>query len=339
MPLDASKIVNDAKSTSTRLESFLEEAIATRNELNRQLSNARRRLDTKLNSQFYPNKLAKEALNIVKQEASSILMQQIDTATEGSVEFSNPIYKTMLYKVAADNSIYKMITSGSGWETKLSPQIVFEEEAGDIADYSRGITIYRTVLRTLVGKQGTDRGLKATNWWFSKIYGTTRYDKTVEERVRLSSREAPFWRLLDAGSVGLPSDRPDGSFNPIITQPTGFIDKAERAIKSRFTEIMLPETIKWAEEAKGLRQFIDDTVEERDRVSDEIRNLRFDVRENQRIFESFGKLKEFVDKDKLAEAVRKFRADPESERRISVSTKGSRRVFLTARRLEGFIDY
>lgn len=336
---DASKIINDARKTSSRLESFLEEAIATRNELNRQLTNARRRLNTKRTSTAYPISLAQSIIKDLKQDAIEELTSRIDTAVN-ETEFSNPSYKYYLYLVAKEPTIYKFITSGSGWDIRLSLQIVFEEEAGDIADYARGIKQVRRLLGTKEGKEGSNRGFKATNWWYKNVYGTDRHDDTIDKRVANSGRTAPFWRLLNNGSMSMPSDRTDGSFNPLVTEPKLFVEKAERSINILFMSRFSVEKVEWLREVQDLGQFIEGVQAQRDKVSNEIRNLRFGVQENQRIFDRFGELKEFVDKDKLAEAVKRFRADPASEKRISVSAKGSkRRVFLTARRLEGFEDY
>lgn len=333
------KLIADTLSSISTIEVQLEEFVVTRDELNRQLRNARRRLDRKVNGTAYPEKVAKQAIQSAKEQAPTILMQAIDAAILRSIEFSENVYKTMLYKVAQDESIYKFITRGTGWNINLSVQIVFESVAGTLSDYARGIIAYREYLKTKINDSSD--GEKATNWWLEHVYGNSSLlTKTVVGRVQRSGRPdgAPFWQILNSGGTELSSDRPDGSYNPIYQPPTNFIGNAEGSIKTEFNLIFLPEQIKWLQEAEELRKFINSTEEERDSVSREIYKLRVEAAFNKRVFDDFGKLKKFVDSGKVADAIERYRAGEEFER-VYVSKKGAKkRVYLTVKRLEGYID-
>jgi len=332
---NSKRLIERTSSSLNRTEQELLEFRAQRDELNRQLRNARARADRKLKSTAYPDKLAKSALQTAKKEAPNILREAIDSATYSSTEFSKEPYRKMLYSAADDESIYKLIPRGSGWSTTLTVQIIFEQSAGTLNDYARGIEEYRT--ETLRTKPGDGR--KATEWWLQNVWGNPGlFSKTIKGRVKASGRKAPFWSLLNSGSVPLASDRPDGSFNPISQTPTGFIDRAENSIRSEFLQVILPEQLKWTQELQDLNRFIDETIKMRDRVSDNVRQLGIDKNQNERVFASFDELQKFVDSNRVDDAMRRYRAGEEFER-VLVSAKGSkRRVYLTARRLEGLID-
>jgi hypothetical protein len=135
----------------------------------------------------------------------------------------------------------------------------------------------------------------------------------------------------------LASDRPDGSYNPIPQSPRPFINNAEDSIRVDFVAKILPEKIKWLEEAENLKQFIDDTEETRNNVSNEISRLRTDSKLNERIYQDFGELKEFVSRNKVTEALRRYRAGEEFERVLVSGPSAERRVYLSARNLEGYL--
>lgn len=337
MAKQADALIKDTRNDMLVIEQKLREFTETRDELNRKLANARRRLARK-ESPVYPTKLASALIASIKEAAPSLLIDAIDNAAAVSSEFRHPAYLKALYKVANDETIYKMITSGAGWQLEFRPQIVFESVAGTLADYAAGVTRYREILKIRLGTAGQKRGLHATNYWLSKVYGTSKQGTTIDGRINASGREAPFWQLLNSGGTTLASDRVDGSFNPIAQPPTDFIGKAEQSLRVEFLTKWLPEKLQWLEEEQSLIRFIEETKNTRDAISDDVSRLKVEASQNRAVFDSFGKLKKFVDSGKIEEAIRKYRAGEEFER-VYISKAGAgRRLYLTARKLEGLID-
>lgn len=341
---DTTKLIEATRQNLIATERGVREAKETRDELTRQLNNARRRLERKRTSESYPNKLVQQILKDLKtgNELKITLIQAIDQAIveSGSVEWGHDVYKSALYRVADEVDIYKLITVGSGWTTRLAPKIDFAQKAGTLADYGRGITAYRqTVLKTKTGGDGSNRGLKATNWWSTRVFGTSLMTKTLQGRLELSGREAPFWQLLNSGSVGMVSDRPDGSFNPFPSAPTDFIGDAERSIQRLFNVRFLPEMAAWADETIKFGEEVQQLKVYRDEFSSEVEQLKVDARQNQRIMASFGKKKVYADENKIALAAKKYRAGEEFER-VLVSKVGAKsRVYLTSKIMEGLMEY
>jgi hypothetical protein len=308
---------------------------------NKELPNARARLKRKKTSEVYPNKVSKKLIEGLKEASKVILMKEIDDALPVSgTEFqeNEALYKLYLYLVAKDSDIYKLFLSGSGWSAKISPSIEFASVAGTLDDYARGIQVVRESHDVKVGKEGSGRGLHATNWWLKNVYGTSRYAATVEDRIESTHGLAPFWSLINHGSVGMASDRGDGSFNPFPSKGANFIEPAESKIKKEFETAFNLEKVAWEEEVTGMSLFVEEIEKDRDLLSSVARQVATDIRKNQQLFSSLDpKIKKMVDKNRLAEAARRFRAGEEYERVLISKATSGKKIYLTARQVEGFL--
>lgn len=340
---DAKNLVQETSKGMKSMGTSLENAKSARNELTRELANARRRLKRKKEGTFYPTKLAQEIIKSLKKGnfLSSILIQEIDKAVEGNLEFGRDEYRQTLYQVALEQDIYKLIPEGTGWNIQLRPEIVFEEEAGQLDDWARGISAYRAELKTKIGEPGSYIGLRATEWWEEHVFGTVLQTKTFRSRLDNSGFPdgAPFWEILNNGSQPMSSDRPDESYNPYPTSPTDFVGDAERAIRAEFRELMLPERERWFQEARELEGEILEATEIRDGFSSDIRKLSTEFRRNKSVLDSLGERARYVDENKLAEAIRRLRAGEEFETpTVELTARGAgRRIRISVRKLEGLI--
>ena len=325
-----------------KLKKELKEFLAIRDNESRELNNAKRRLARKRKSD-YPNKLFNRIVAQLKKEETlpQMLMSSIDRATETNDEFAKSAYKSQLYKVAANKDIYKLFKVGEGWNSALNPQIVFEEEAGTLSDWAKGIELYREQLGVETRDGRSRAGFKATVWWIENVFGTSLETRTIYGRIQSSGRVAPFWQILNNGSQPLTSDRRDGSFNPLPASPTDFIGDAEFQIRTFFLGLFLPEKIRWTEETQALEGEIAEHEAWRDRATSAIDRLTTDLRINELVYSSFGELKRYVDKNKLADAIQKYRAGEEFEKPTIELTKsgGGKRIRTNiVRKLEGLIQ-
>jgi hypothetical protein len=343
MAKQTTEIINETSGNLLEIERQLESARETRNELNRQLRNGRRRYESKIHGTGYPDRLFGHIIKVLQQgnELTSVLIRHIDNAIEQNIEFDLEPYKAALYSVAQDKEIYKFFRTGAGWDTRLIVQVVFEESAGGLVDWARGITAYRQILKTKVGDTGGNRGAKATQFWATRVFRHSLEIKTVNGRLSASGRKAPFWQILNNGSSPLSSDRPDGSYNPVPSSPTDFVGRAERSIESLFLSYFLPEQERWFAEARELSDELDRVQEMRDSYTREIHDLSLRAAQNRRIYESFGVKKQYVDEHKLADAIKKARAGEEfNTATIELTKRGSpSRVRLSVKKLLGEIDY
>lgn len=339
MARKTSQLITDSKNSFQKLEQELQSAMQTRDEYNRQLRNARERLARREKSD-YPNKLTAKFISDIKKGnvLYTTLVRAIDNAASENLEFGLDAYSSALYSVAEDSTIYKFFINGSGWATNLDLQIIFESTAGDLNDWAKAINDYRITVLKSKGLDSELAGEKATEFWLNKVYGTSLENKTVKGRLALAHGKAPFWRILNNGSVGLASDRP-GGYNPIPAKPTDFVGDAERAIEDSFRQLLNKEYQAWFEEEKQLKEVIAEYEEKRDQYSLEVKQLRTEARLNESIYRSFDEKKKFIDRGKLARTIRSTRTGTETET-VNIAASGTgERLLITVRRAEGIIEY
>ena len=324
----------------------LQEARQAFQDLSGEIRRAKNRLKYKKSTRHAETFTRKviQALKI-SGEAKIILMKEIDDALVRSgkeFEENSDLYKTLLYEVADNDDVYLFSVYGSGWASILSPQIVFEL-AGTLNDYARGIRLYRAALKTKVGGEGSGRGAKATSWWRSHVYGTGLYDRTIRERIALSGRAAPFWSLIAHGSVGLPSDRPDGSYNPYPSRGVNFILNAEQAIKARYKAMVEEEKSAWERETRAFEAELEKAERLLGTLSNDVENLSTDYKRGKQALKKMGQDAQYASEAKLAEAARKFRVGEEFEtERIELTGSGlsrTRRVRYSVSKVRGLLGY
>lgn len=341
MAKQTKQLIQDTGKDLLEIERQLESAKKDRDKLTKQISSAKSRLTKKRNDTKNPEKVINAIIREFKnlKLLSSIVIKEIDTATEINTEFSHPAYLRPLYRVANNNDLYKFIRTGSGWDTRMKIQIVFEEMAGTIDDWAEGILSYREALGVDEGDEEQNRGKKATFYWLNNVFGTSKEAQTIRGRLQGSAAIAPFWNILDQGSQPMASDRSDGSFNPIIASPTGFVEESERRATNLFKVYFDDEKRIWFAEIQELEKEIDRAEQLRQDYNYDISQLRPEAEANRRIYDSFGDKKVYIDENKLADAVRRLRADEGFDRStVELTKRGSPyRVRPTVRRLEGLI--
>ena len=339
---DTLKLVEETRNSLSISEQWALEARRIRTLLNNELGNARERLKRKKESP-YPNTLAKQIITEWKKDINAIsgfLIEAIDKAAIGT-EFEEPdTYKKHMYAAAKKVDIYNLRITGTGWDTTISPDIGFEEEAGNLADYARGIIAFRKEIHTKIEDEGSDRGEKATDWWYANVFGTSTQSRTLEHRRIASGKTAPWWQLLNSGSVGMASDRPDGSYNPIPQGPTDFIGEAERGMKAEFDTVFGIQKEQWLSEAALLEKEINYATEIRNGLTEDIKSVSLNPATMERLLQKLGPKAEYVDKAKLAAAYRKYRAGAEFETKtINLAKSGTgKRVRLTINQVEGLME-
>lgn len=338
MAKQTKQLIEDTQKGLQELEQQLESAKATRDEYNRQLTNARARLKRKENT-TYPDKLALEYIKQIKlgNVLEVILINWIDRAAIINEEFQQRSYLAPLYEVAKDKDIYLLTVKGAGWGVEVDAQIIFEQEAGTLGDWGQAIIDYREFELETKGLQSEKAGAKATDWWYTHVYDTNLGDKTIQGRLAYTPTKAPYWQILNNGSGPLISDRP-GTHNPIPARSTLFIEDAESEIEDGFRTQRIQEQEIWQQEINELRDIIRQFEEERDGYSRDVKDLRTELSLNQRIYKDFGDKAEFINQHKMIDVVRRLRAGEEFEKpRINVGIKGHR-IFLNIKKVEGSIE-
>lgn len=332
---DTIKSIHEARKNLLATEQGVEKARERYNKLDREITNASARLRRKQGNEHI-SAVANRAIKSFQRGnlLQSILISEIDEAALGT-EFEDDVYLSKLYMVANSKDIYKLFVIGSGWNTHLATQIVFEEDAGRLADYARGINTYRASLKTKIGGSDSNRGLKATSWWLEHVHGRSLQERTVDGRVGVSGRPAPFWQLLDAGSQPLASDRPDGSYNPFVQPPTGFIGKAERRINKEFDDLFKKLRAVEEEEARELKDEIERAKEFRDSYAEDVALLETDYVRNQSILRRLEQEGRYADENLLAKVMKRIDNAESLPDRVNIRNAG-KDYYISVKKLKGF---
>jgi hypothetical protein len=330
------RLIRETKNSLMATEEGVEEAKEAYSVLQRDITNARARYRRKVGNDR-GQVVARDIIKTLKAGnlLESIGVEEIDSAVVGS-EFESDVYLSKLYQVANSKDIYNLILVGTGWNSHLATLVSFEEEAGRLSDYARGIRAYRASLGSKEGEAGSARGIKATNWWFENVFQNTLEETTVEGRVGVSGRPAPFWKLLDSGSQPLPSDRTDGTYNPVVQSPTGFIAKIEIRINKEFETLFKSYKAEEFEEAELLKNEIDTAVSVREGLNEDIRMLTTDLNRSKSVLNSLGAKADYASQEKLARIIRRMDEGERLPSRVNIGKSG-RNLTISVKKLEGLI--
>lgn len=314
---EAKTLAENALRDLESMEITVRDANKAFQKLDKAIIDAESDLRRKKNDNTYPENFAFGIIQSMKNSEflPVLLIEMIDQAAETNTEFERSAYKGALYKVAKDKDIYKMITRGQGWGTTLAPQIVFEEEAGDLNDWAEAIEAYRDDLDVKIGNdRRSKRGEKATNFWIQRVFGTGLEVITINERLGYSNGLAPFWRILNNGSQPLASDRPDNSYNPLPATPTDFIGDAERAIAREFRTFMNREKERWFDEVDQMQAEIDNARDVKLDMLDAIERLTPRKAESRNFLQRLLDGIAYHDSDALQQAEKDLRVGPEFDK-------------------------
>lgn len=338
MPLDSLQLIRDEQKNLLATQEGVSRARTAYETIAKEIKNAQARYRRKV-SEEHGEVTARKAIESIKagNVIETILINQITIAATGT-EFEKDVYLSKMLEVANHKDVYKLIPIGAGWNSKISTQIVFEEDAGRLEDYARGIRAYRASLKTKQGGEGSKRGIKATEWWLTHVYGSTLEDRTVEGRVGVSGRPAPFWKILDAGSTPLPSDRKDSSYNPLIQKPTGFIKNAEDDINKEFITVFTKLKAEEFEEANLLQAEIDNAKTVREGMKNDLSHLSTDYKRNRQVLDSLGAKSAYADEDKLAKLIQRIDNNEKLPARASIGRKGTN-LTISVKKLQGLLEY
>jgi len=234
-------------------------------------------------------------------KASKILMKHIEKAVKTNKEYDHPFFLRRL-KIVVNNPDLIYITKLSK-DHFSKVEIRMNEVAGSLEEYAQGIIKAREHFKV------RDFHMKSDWFWEEKYYGQARegrplpetrekhrkswnlqdkreglinrYWETMQHRMDSVGRVAPFWELLDQGSIPMSSDR-GGTPYP----------KGER---TSFVRNAIWEIEDWINGKKHYtEQTYDEEVYERDIIQGNISNTEFELKRYEKEQEKLSKLLEEV---------------------------------------------
>jgi hypothetical protein len=195
-----------------------------------------------------------DALEKTILEAPNILMQEIRLAAKINTEFNKPFFIDRLKKAVYTEGTFTIFQFKNG---NLKVKINLNDTAGSLSDYGSGIKKVREELGT---HSGADI---ASKFWSEKYYGAAREGKpakvwrgkganrkqedksaqfawkywdTMRRRMDAAGKIAPFWQILDKGTIPIPNAKRKGGSGTVYptNDATDFTGKAQRKIKEFF---------------------------------------------------------------------------------------------------------
>lgn len=177
----------------------------------------------------------KDALVYVREEAPRVFTDEVETAISKSDEFAYYAFLDPLFQIANDDALYSFLITGKGWGTRITAVLEMDLVAGTINDYAQAVEDTRDSLG--VGSGDPEKASKLWRKIYSNRGGLGTYGRTISMRLSSSGERAPFWSLLDKGSVVAMTSNRGGTAYP-RSPATRFVDKAEKALERIFTEAM-----------------------------------------------------------------------------------------------------
>ena len=232
-------------------------------------------------------------------QASDILMKTIEAAVQVNEEYNHPFFLNRLRQVAYNPDTIRITKYEYG---RTVVEIRMNEVAGSLEDYAQGVKKAREHF-------GVREPHGKTSWfWEEKYYGQARearplpqirnkprkslqdkrealinkYWETMQFRMDSVGKIAPFWELLDQGSIPMSSDRggrpyPEG-------RKTDFIANA----------IWLIEDWIYGRKGRNVEYRYDENVPEREIIQENITNTENELKRYENEQEKLSKLLEDI---------------------------------------------
>jgi len=172
--------------------------------------------------------LAEEA----RENYNTILINKARNALLVSEEFDNAVYRLPLMEVLRDPDAFVIEPSINGWASRLKIENNLDELAGTLEEWAKAVEYVRETHDW--NKAEPNKASEAWAKWY-RGRGASYWQVAIAERLQASSEGgaiAPFWELLDKGSVPLASDK--GGFPTPRGTATHFIDDTITEIRRQF---------------------------------------------------------------------------------------------------------
>jgi len=232
-------------------------------------------------------------------QASDILMKSIEAAVQVNEEYNHPFFLSRLKQVVYNPDTIRITKAEYG---RITVEIRMNEVAGSLEDYAQGVKKAREHF-------GVREPHSKTSWfWEEKYYGQARearplpqirnkprksledkrealinkYWETMQFRMDSVGKIAPFWELLDQGSIPMSSDRGGTPYPQGVR--TGFIQTAIWKIKDWI----------FGRKERMVEYKYDENVPEREIIQENIINTEYELKRYENEQEKLSKLLEDI---------------------------------------------
>lgn len=194
---------------------------------------------TKLDDDTEANIALEKRIKVTKDTATQLLVANLQLALDSSEEFGRPALAAPLIEACQDKSIIEMSFNRAGWDSTVEVTINLDVSAGTLDEWGAAVSSVRENHGWGIDKNGNPIDpLKSSAIWRGRIFNSNEmWESTILERLSMVDSPAPYWRLLNYGSMQtLPSDK--GGIGYPKQTPTMFVENTIKQITEEFKKFL-----------------------------------------------------------------------------------------------------
>lgn len=359
---DVLDYIKGLQGSTNKSKAFLRKLRGARTRLVNRMTKAEQQVALMKNPDKYVKSLDDTLRSETIKAGKDVLQGSILEAIRDNYEFDWPEYKRGLLAAAKSKEIFTVrALGGTSWDTRYLVSIDMDDSAGRLNRWAAGVKAYRKQLELekeqsakkskIRDKKGRFKKYKkpkydpiAASYGWANIFegrtaGDPRFRRTIAGRLEYSGATAPFWELLDKGEVSMSSDR--GGFPTPSKQPTRFVAKASEVMEEYLKNLLQT----YRNNYDSLFTDYDKFLEEAEKILLELESMieQFSIDDAvlTRLEQKLAGENQKIDRNKLAEAVRKIEEGLLTKGSVELTARGSpRRVRRAVSTISDFLtDY
>ena len=175
--------------------------------------------------------LITEIFDVTVANIPNVMIEQLELAILVNQEFAIPILYEPLVETASKPDILKPTIIGNGWGSNILLEDNWNELAGDLSDWTAAIDSVRSSNNWSQYSERPDPD-KASRFWKNVVFPSTMFESTTSERLSSAGSAAPYWYILNYGTVSMGSDWGGSPFP--TNKATNFVEKATDLLEKKF---------------------------------------------------------------------------------------------------------
>jgi hypothetical protein len=322
-------------------QAFLRKLRGARTRIVNRIAKAEEQVALMKNPDRYVKSLDETLRSETIKTGKDVIQGSILEAVRTNHEFDWPEYKQALFRATRDNEIYTVrALGGTAWNTRYTVSIDMDNSAGRLNRWAAGVKAYRKILdqekQEKAGQQRDKKGrykkyrkprydpVAASKAWaniFSSRGDNPRFRTTIRERLELSGAVAPFWQLLDKGSVPMSSDR--GGYPTPEGELTNFVDKAQTVMEQYLKNLLNKYKKNYDKLFEEYSAFLGQAEQSLSEIESKIQEVSVENKVIDRLEQELARENQIIDRNKLEQAVQKIREGLLTTGSVSLTARGS----------------
>lgn len=302
---------------------------------------------------------SQDAIMEARDSANNILTDEMLKAVALNSEFNDPLFVDKLMVATMTPGVVDLIPEGK----TLFVDIKLDEVAGTLEDYAQGIEKVRSELAANAspgfkhgnGKKPVTPANMASYFWQEKLYLPARagqpvtrrkynqktkeyenvdvaeeqirkYWDTMKKRIQYSGKLAPFWEIIDKGTVAFEAVTQGAGTEFPTNAETDFTGKTVTRLQKLYKETYNDSIEIIERDISDLRNRILElgtVLDEANSIIEKLEETNIDIAEL--LFEQLGERLEYADREKVDKLIEDLRAG----RWESIRTTSEDRIELT----------